>query len=1259
MKRTCHVISILLLIGFVGSFGCGGGGGGNGGVEEPPVIPPQKAAQMDYPMPIGDEEGGVFGFTNSGDPLKDANLDDLYYLRVMVETVDKTKSIYKSSSASGINMEALGPHNITVYGTKVVLKKWNGSENANGLYEKINNNYDLKNLTIYADRVEIHNRIFIPGANVKIHAREFVFVRNNDTADSWACIDTSPEESIYAGFSGETPLWPPTFDKAPNDYTGKPVNGGYAYLENDEYKVQDSKKGGDAGNVFLNIGSFDPSYTDTSYEDGSSADHTMDRFVLKGANGEHAGQGRAGVKGDDVPKVYFARTTNAKYNYESTQNESEWNTLAATYPNIKSEACIKYMVPNIIEDWQGGDIPTNGKNAVNAGKPGIGGNGGSVYSTVSMQTTLSNLVAGNSGQQAYYMYNNAKASTYKGGRHGWPQKGLENVWRRLERIVNGQTEYYWELASSVVKKTTVDGSDITAPLPDKIRGDDGSFQPIAKQYSYLHPSMLHQVIIKGKDIFLRGYRDYALTYFEQYIALIDSYQASAEWTAADINATEREQIVQAELEMRQIVQRIRSGLDYFGNPAGWVPMVSVEVTMAAYENEINNAMQAMYLKYWLSKDFRSNVDIVQSATSMRQNAIDDIVSLKTEYSKQIAALKELEPKAAEIDGKCTALEAEIEKQRQYYINKAKDSLKADKFSKVCGVASTMLKACPVGQPYTTMGAAGLDLMAKQPSSLGEIASTLAPYKSIGKSLCEMYKPVFSRAEYCMQFGDSLNEKMNIFSNGLGLSASLMCYDPNPNNLSLYQIAKPIVKAGFKEIPDAFKDSAIPQGAVEKIANQLMAESWDFQTLMRELKVVLKEKGEIAAKMLETNEKINAAISGIAIKTQTVKQLSGYIVNNASIGFAPAAVYVDEMDQQARERLLKYHYYMAKAYEYRMLKRYEGNLTVQNVFDTILRQYEQTNNNGAIGTNRLLTAEQFASLKSIYQNEISKVVQEMYTYKVNNPPAYGMPVSFRLSTQQIEELNEQGRLRINPVRMNIFYDTEENIRINDVRIYFKTDVDGAFPGNSGYVELKTTHGGVSVIDYKGNRYLFKHYNNMTESLKSWATRKDLVRGTEYFSKPSASETTLFGTLMKNNDSDMAYYSLPSARADMDVIKKVQTSNGQKVNITEVIIEISYEYSELDNCSMVKILAANNSLAPTIAVDREDTCKQTSGFGYFTRTYPHGDGSVLFTAPATYGEWTFSKWVNGCGETISTTPQVQVDLGDVAIIRPIYTNPEVTE
>jgi hypothetical protein len=51
---------------------------------------------------------------------------------------------------------------------------------------------------------------------------------------------------------------------------------------------------------------------------------------------------------------------------------------------------------------------------------------------------------------------------------------------------------------------------------------------------------------------------------------------------------------------------------------------------------------------------------------------------------------------------------------------------------------------------------------------------------------------------------------------------------------------------------------------------------------------------------------------------------------------------------------------------------------------------------------------------------------------------------------------------------------------------------------------------------------------------------------------------------------AYYSLPPSRADMDVIKKVQTSNGSKVNITEEIIEISYEYSEFNNCNMTNFI-----------------------------------------------------------------------------------------
>ena len=69
-------------------------------------------------------------------------------------------------------------------------------------------------------------------------------------------------------------------------------------------------------------------------------------------------------------------------------------------------------------------------------------------------------------------------------------------------------------------------------------------------------------------------------------------------------------------------------------------------------------------------------------------------------------------------------------------------------------------------------------------------------------------------------------------------------------------------------------------------------------------------------------------------------------------------YLHEIDRLARERLLKYHYYMAKAYEYRLLKPYTGALNL----DAVTNQIVTLADNPITG--HTLSVDQFNSIKAL-------------------------------------------------------------------------------------------------------------------------------------------------------------------------------------------------------------------------------------------------------------------------------------------------------
>jgi len=84
------------------------------------------------------------------------------------------------------------------------------------------------------------------------------------------------------------------------------------------------------------------------------------------------------------------------------------------------------------------------------------------------------------------------------------------------------------------------------------------------------------------------------------------------------------------------------------------------------------------------------------------------------------------------------------------------------------------------------------------------------------------------------------------------------------------------------------------------------------------------------------------------------------------------MHVKDMEQRARERLLKYHYYMAKAYEYRFLEPYTGDLKIQDLVDGVIDMVEA-------GKGSQLTEDDFEVLEGFYEQELAELTDGSHIY----------------------------------------------------------------------------------------------------------------------------------------------------------------------------------------------------------------------------------------------------------------------------------------
>jgi hypothetical protein len=160
-----------------------------------------------------------------------------------------------------------------------MVLRWSGANRVLGNYYG-EGAADIRSLTIYADRMEVFDRLRFPRANVTIYARELAFT-------GIGCIDTTPlpyAARAQSEYLTQDPL-DPTNAKAPADAEGNPT-----------YTAKDGAKGEPGGNITLYVQRVIDEPGNTSRK----------RFICRGGKGQagEAGGLKAYVVKDGYPANY-------------------------------------------------------------------------------------------------------------------------------------------------------------------------------------------------------------------------------------------------------------------------------------------------------------------------------------------------------------------------------------------------------------------------------------------------------------------------------------------------------------------------------------------------------------------------------------------------------------------------------------------------------------------------------------------------------------------------------------------------------------------------------------------------------------------------------------------------------------------------------------------------------------------------------------------------------------------------------------------
>lgn len=771
------------------------------------------------------------------------------------------------------------------------------------------------------------------------------------------------------------------------------------------------------------------------------------------------------------------------------------------------------------------------------------------------------------------------------------------------------------------------------------KGINGSTELIDKKMSWLHPNYLRMVVLHAKAAYLNGYMNYTHKVFSEYIQSIEKYEQSSEWQS--VVTEEKQELGQLRKDMESVLYRIAGNLDYFGNPAGWVPMLSFEVNKLAFDQEKDNAIKVLYLSYWLQKaslQIEQKLSLLQQGRSEQQK---NMVQLQDAYNEVITLLPQLESEAQTVEKETQEVQQEIVRVENELMERAKaiveERNKPSIWRSIGRAVGSLCQVIPVFQPALAAVGTGIKMLSNIDTNqpLGDIVNT-------GVSIFNQ----FAQADFA---GSATNLKNTL--SGLDISKVDFTKKDQVNNYfnKVEGVAKPIYD-GIKGLKSKIGQVQAPNDEVKVELERLKAQSPEYRNLLNRLEILIQKKAELSQKIDVCLQNISNTSIAISQGVMTIDAMSVDIYAADSKRDLRAMIYVKEMERRAKERLIKYHYYMAKAYEFRLVQPYKGDINLPAMFDRI---------KNIVDTSKAVMLEnQFSALNGIYVDAISELTSNILTFYNNNAPEKKAPIRFSLTKEDLNELNKGNMVNLNMVERGMFPPFEENIRIVDFKVLsLKTKTDETNNGVFGYVDINFEHTGISKIKKDGQIYIFNHYNNQNRNPIIWGGRYDVNNKKLDPKEPSASQTSLLRSLLqglgKNDAESLILYSRPGAWADI-TISKFSNPDGMNYILDSVLIEVVYDYNQRP-ANLVNIdVITNNGMKPYISVSRQDINERQDGWGQFVRSYNRSsNSSIRLRAAEFYGSWKFDKWTTFRDTTaLSRNPEFSVSLATDRSIKANY-------
>lgn len=732
----------------------------------------------------------------------------------------------------------------------------------------------LRKLKVVCDTLTVPTRWWLPECDVEISARRIVF--ENDGS-----IDTSP--------------MPWTVAKAADASGGHPG--------------RDGADGRSAGDI-----------TVLAAEVSVPAGSTRKRLIARGGDGQSGGLGLPGADGRDSPSNRLGIT--GSYSHRDYHIDSDVRTNVVVPLNKHGDHTIigirsKWKVAGVFERddylWGTTELPTDGSDAVAPGDAGNGGDGGRIYVNRSELIPLSDAREGRAGKAPREV---------KGGRAGHPAKcghydnlyyhcynfnGILRLFSKdpYENDNSGSAEVNWKPheAKAGGDRTAKAGRDGKSYEPEEARSPKGN--------TWLHPLIVPVALDFVRRAYLGEQREEARRMLEAYEpAFREGMPARAratEWTPDD-----EAYWLSVSLDLAATRQRLDAGLDYFGNPAGYAPLLSLAGSFRQYQIELDTALETLVFVGWLSAKQRKG-ELVRDASRIAAGLLTkENREAACQITQAEADVEAVRVRIAAVTTSESELLDKIGAIRTALTNKASGDL--DRIADIkfaANLAAGVLQLVPYGQPVlgglASMAADATDALDEEPEVVvakvkDRIKTTAEAYKSVQKANKDLVKDA----------KDSANELAKAAGKSLTVDQIKAL---NETSAPAWKTAAKGIGPAFSHFKAAYEKGRVTRGQIDERLAKLAAADPEWKKLSLELGQLADQKAKLLADVSAMSQSIGQKFAFMAANSSAIERLDSQAASVAGQMLGAFAQHVvADMGLRAVMALTEALYDLVRAFE---------------------------------------------------------------------------------------------------------------------------------------------------------------------------------------------------------------------------------------------------------------------------------------------------------------------------------------------------------